>query len=78
MYQDSFNAIHTVLGFYQQMFHKEFGAMDHDELFIQDIASIIQRVTHVDGSINISELVYFIGIGFERLHQDLIHVKASR
>ena len=55
--------------FYQHIFQKEFAdAIDHGEVLIQDIDGVCPKVT-LDGSIIISELVYFVGIGLERLHQ---------
>lgn len=36
-------------------------------MVIQDIDRVVQRITNPDGSININELVYFIGIGLERV-----------
>lgn len=45
--------------------------IDAKKTVIDDIDGVIRRVTERDGTINISELIYFINIGFERLHTQL-------
>jgi hypothetical protein len=51
---------------------REFGeVIDTKRTVIDDIDGVIQRVTQVDGTINTAELIYFINIGFERLHKQL-------
>lgn len=78
-YQNSYAAVQSVVGFYQHIFQKEFAdAIDHGEVLIQDIDGVVQKVTNPDGSINISELVYFVGIGLERLHQEVVSLEKQQ
>ena len=74
-FQQSFDDVQAVVGFYHQVFMNEFGdAAYQKDYVIQDIDTVIQRITRPDGSINISELVYFIVIGLERVHK---HIKVE-
>ncbi len=71
-YQHSFDTVQTIVGFYHDLFLREFGeVIDTKRTVIDDIDGVIQRVTQADGTINTAELIYFINIGFERLHKQL-------
>jgi N-acetyl-anhydromuramyl-L-alanine amidase AmpD len=71
-YQQSYTAVQAMLGFYEQVYQREFAdQIARWDVVIQDIAGVVQRVTNADGSININELVYFIGIGLERVYTSL-------
>ena len=66
-YQESYAAVQITMGVYEKLYTKEFAEQIVDwNTVIQDIDRVVQRVTNPDGSININELVYFIGIGLER------------
>jgi hypothetical protein len=67
-YQESYAAVQAVMWFYEKAYTTEFAQqLAAWDTVIQDIDPVVQRVTNADGSININELVYFIGIGLERV-----------
>lgn len=67
-YQESYATVQLAMGFYESVYTKEFAQQIADgNAVIQDIDSVVQRVSNPDGSININELVYFIGIGLEEV-----------
>lgn len=71
-YQESYATVQLAMGFYESVYKKEFAQQITSwDAVIQDIDSVVQRVSNPDGSININELVYFIGIGLERVYTSL-------
>jgi hypothetical protein len=55
-----------VMWFYKKVYTTEFAQqLAAWDTVIQDVDRVVQIVTNADGSININELVYFIGIGLE-------------
>lgn len=67
-YQESYVAVQLAMGFYESVYKKEFAQqLKSWDTVIQDIDSIVQKVTNPDGSININELIYFIGIVLEKV-----------
>ncbi len=71
-YQQSYDVVQTALGFYEQLYTKEFAdQIQHWDAIIQDIARIVQRLTNPDGSININELIYFIGMTLEEVKKEI-------
>jgi hypothetical protein len=67
-YQASYAAVQLAMGFYEALYAKEFAVQIASwDTVIQDIDRVVQRISNPDGSININELVYFIGIGLERV-----------
>lgn len=78
-YQHSFDTVHTIIWFYHDLFLKEFSdILLHKQQLISDIDGVVARVTKPDGTIDIDELVYFVCIGFERLHQQMIHLEKQQ
>jgi len=69
-YQESYATVQLVMGFYESVYKKEFAQqIEHWDAVIQDIVSIVQNITNSGGSININELIYFIGIEFEKVRK---------
>ncbi len=72
-YQESYAVVQLAMGFYESVYKKEFAQqLQSWDTVIQDIDSVVQRVTNPDGSININELVYFIGIALEKVKKQKI------
>jgi hypothetical protein len=59
-----------VMGFYESVYKKQFTQQIVSwDAIIQGIDSVVQRITNSDGSININELIYFIGIELEKVRK---------
>ena len=75
-YQESYVSIQVALGFYEQVYRREFAdQIAASQTVIQDIDGVVDRVVNADGSINIKELVYFVGIGLERVAKKSLELR---